>query len=105
MLQVLHIIFKSVCQVAELNTDLETLPKKAQCAAGFITYLASAPEDERKEKLAQWTQLCGLERFDMRRFLSTESEQLTWKGEGLPSDDLSVENAVMILQVRAVFML
>ncbi|XP_071483964.1 LOW QUALITY PROTEIN: cytoplasmic dynein 2 heavy chain 1-like [Diadema antillarum] len=85
-------------QVSELNTELETLPKKAQCAAGFITYLTSAPEDERREKLAQWSQLCGLERFDMRRFLSTESEQLTWKGEGLPSDDLSVENAVMILQ-------
>ena len=34
-----------------------------------------------------------------RYFLSTESEQLGWKGEGLPSDDLSVENALVILQV------
>ncbi|XP_063970614.1 cytoplasmic dynein 2 heavy chain 1 [Lytechinus pictus] len=87
-------------QVSELNTELETLPKKAQCAAGFITYLTSSPEDERKQKLAEWSKLCGLERFDMRRFLSTESEQLTWKGEGLPSDELSVENAVMILQTN-----
>ena len=31
--------------------------------------------------------------------MSTESEQLVWKGEGLPSDDLSVENALVILQV------
>lgn len=37
--------------------------------------------------------------FDLRRFLCTESEQLIWKSEGLPSDDLSVENAIVILQV------
>ena len=38
--------------------------------------------------------------FDLRRFLCTESEQLQWKAEGLPSDDLSMENALIILQVR-----
>ena len=38
--------------------------------------------------------------FDLRRFLSTESEQLIWKSEGLPSDDLSMENALVILQVK-----
>ena len=85
--------------MSELQTELETLPKKAQIAAGFITYLSSAPEDERRERIATWTELAGLEHFDMRRFLSTESEQLTWKAEGLPSDDLSMENAVVILQV------
>ena len=41
----------------------------------------------------------GVEGFDLRRFLSTESEQLIWKSEGLPSDDLSMENALVILQV------
>jgi len=33
------------------------------------------------------------------RFLSTESKQLIWKSEGLPSDELSMENAMVILQV------
>lgn len=37
------------------------------------------------------------------RFLSSESEQLTWKSEGLPADDLSMENAVVILQVWVSF--
>ena len=37
------------------------------------------------------------------RFLSTESEQLIWKSEGLPSDELSMENAMVILQVRTDF--
>jgi len=36
---------------------------------------------------------------NLYRFLSTESEQLIWKSEGLPSDELSMENAVVILQV------
>lgn len=44
---------------------------------------------------------CLLE-FDLRRFLCTESEQLIWKSEGLPSDDLSIENALVILQVNCV---
>ena len=37
--------------------------------------------------------------FDLRSFLCSESEQLIWKSEGLPSDDLSMENALVILQV------
>lgn len=45
--------------------------------------------------------LCWPE-FDLRSFLSTESEQLIWKSQGLPSDDLSVENALIILQVYSV---
>lgn len=44
-----------------------------------------------------WT-LC-LSEFDLGSFLSTESEQLIWKSQGLPSDDLSMENALVILQV------
>lgn len=44
-----------------------------------------------------WT-LC-LSEFDLRSFLSTESEQLIWKSQGLPSDDLSMENALVILKV------
>lgn len=37
--------------------------------------------------------------FDLRSFLCSESEQLIWKSQGLPSDDLSMENALVILQV------
>jgi len=38
------------------------------------------------------------EKFDVRKFLSTESEQLVWKSQGLPSDELSMENAMVILR-------
>jgi dynein heavy chain 2 len=41
--------------------------------------------------------------FDLRAFLSSEREQLVWKSEGLPSDDLSIENALIILLVILLF--
>ncbi|GAB5577021.1 cytoplasmic dynein 2 heavy chain 1 isoform X12 [Prionailurus iriomotensis] len=85
-------------QVAEITEELATLPKRAQLAAAFITYLSAAPEGLRKTCLEEWTKSACLEKFDLRRFLCTESEQLIWKSEGLPSDDLSIENALVILQ-------
>ena len=75
---------------------------RAQLAAGFITYLSSAPEDVRKATMRKWCEAADLQGFDFRRFMSTESEQLGWKAEGLPSDDLSMENALVILKVRRV---
>lgn len=36
-------------------------------------------------------------RFDVVRFLASESDVLSWKAQGLPSDGLSVENAAVIL--------
>lgn len=86
-------------QVGELAAELKELPKRALLAAGFVTYLAQAPEDLRRTSLTGWKDSLGVKGFDFRRFLSTESEQLIWKSEGLPSDDLSMENALVILQV------
>ncbi|NXC70641.1 DYHC2 protein, partial [Anhinga anhinga] len=87
-------------QVSEIADELATLPKRAQLAAAFITYLSAAPEDQRKSSLDEWTESAGLEKFDLRRFLCTESDELVWKTEGLPSDDLSIENALVILQSK-----
>ncbi|KAM4699205.1 cytoplasmic dynein 2 heavy chain 1 [Discoglossus pictus] len=86
-------------QVVEITEELNTLPKRTQLAAAFITYISAAPEDQRKDSIDQWMKSVGLETFDLRRFLSTESEQLIWKSEGLPSDELSIENALVILQI------
>ena len=86
-------------QVGELSKELQELPMRALLGAAFITYLPSAPEDLRRERIKSWMEAIGIRQFDLRRFLSTESEQLTWKGEGLPSDELSMENALVILQV------
>ncbi|KAK3100036.1 hypothetical protein FSP39_013759 [Pinctada imbricata] len=85
-------------QVGELANELKELPKRALLAAAFITYLAQAPEDVRRSCINNWAESLGVHGFDLRRFLSTESEQLIWKSEGLPSDELSMENALVILQ-------
>ncbi|XP_025088458.1 cytoplasmic dynein 2 heavy chain 1-like isoform X3 [Pomacea canaliculata] len=85
-------------QMGEFSQELQELPRRALLASAFITYLASAPEDLRRERIKAWMEIVGVSQFDLRRFLSTESEQLMWKAEGLPSDELSMENAMVILQ-------
>ncbi|KAJ3590901.1 hypothetical protein NHX12_008849, partial [Muraenolepis orangiensis] len=65
-------------QVCEMKEELDTLPMRAMLAAAFITYLSSATEDRRRHCLDAWMTHSGLQR--------------------LPSDDLSMENALVILQ-------
>ena len=92
-----------IYQVGQLTNETEQLPARSQLAAGFITYLGCQPEDIRRKYLNKWCQMVGIEDFDLKKFLSSESEQLVWKGEGLPSDVLSMDNALVILKVRKGF--
>jgi dynein heavy chain 2 len=85
-------------QVEELVVEMEHLPRYSLLAAAFLTYLSKAPEDERRLKMNMWKEMIGLQSFQLKSFLSTEKEQLLWKANGLPSDDLSIENALIILQ-------
>lgn len=94
------LFFSFFYKVGELSDELKELPKRALLASAFITYLAQAPEDVRRNFMNTWSEALGVQHFDCRRFLSTESEQLIWKSEGLPSDELSMENALVILQVN-----
>jgi dynein heavy chain 2 len=87
-------------QVGELQKQLDQLPKLCLISAAFITYLSSKPEDERSEYLKEWMSRVGLDKYDLRKFLCTESELLTCKSEGLPSDQLSIENSIVILEVN-----
>ncbi|XP_025753905.1 cytoplasmic dynein 2 heavy chain 1 isoform X2 [Oreochromis niloticus] len=88
-------------QMSEIKNELDTLPARALLAAAFITYLSAASEDRRRQCLDSWMVQSGLQKFDLRSFLCSESEQLIWKSQGLPSDDLSMENALVILQINA----
>ena len=65
----------------------------------IIFVLGRQPEDVRHKYISKWSQLVGIENFDLKKFLSSESEQLVWKSEGLPSDILSIENALITLKV------
>ena len=50
--------------------------------------------------LNEWLQQIRVSEFNFRTFLSTESQLLTWKKEGLPADTLSMENAIMIINTN-----
>ena len=84
-------------QAGQLHEDLGRLPMKMILAAGFATYLAKAPEDVRASMLAQWQDITAVQSFAFKRVMSTESELLQWKSMGLPSDDLSQENGLVIV--------
>ena len=82
----------------------------ALLAAAFINFLSCSTEDERKSSLSRWlTQLqshpvakSGPEKsiFSLKKFLTSEQELMLWRSEGLAADDLAVDNALAILQVR-----
>jgi dynein heavy chain 2 len=83
-------------QAGQLNGDIGRLPMKMLLAAGFATYLAKTPEDVRFPMLTKWQELTEQQGFAFKRVMSTESELLQWKSLGLPSDELSQENSLVI---------
>lgn len=86
-------------QLTELSKDLKELPVNSLLAAAFITYLSMAPEDLRQSLVAEWQDQLDMKNFSFTTFLGSEKEQLQWLSEGLPSDQLSIQNALIILQV------
>mgnify|MGYP002009747212 CR=1 FL=1 len=93
-----------------LNADLGAIAAHALLSAGFVTYLADEQEALRASVLAGWEHALaeagllgggggggGRPAFSLTGFLSSEGQLLRWKSQGLPSDSLSSENALVIL--------
>ena len=80
-----------------IETEVSLIPITALLAGGFITYLGGENESKRAEILAEWRNLLQVPQFNFSTFMCNESELLKWKGEGLPADSLSVENAIILL--------
>ncbi|XQJ30746.1 dynein heavy chain, putative [Leishmania guyanensis] len=83
-------------QMKTIKQDSYLLPKRCLLAAGVITYLGEDAEDTRRATLAEWKERVKLPGFNFFTFLRDESVQLHYKAEGLPDDELSMDNAVMI---------
>eukprot|EP00842_Homolaphlyctis_polyrhiza_P006526 jgi/Hompol1/6875/HPOL_005105-RA len=88
-------------QVDTINKSVTSMPRNGLLAAAFIVYLAGAPENVRQTMLQQWLQITNTRDFQFIKVMSTESEQLVWKSQGLPSDALSVENAIISINCHA----
>ena len=80
-----------------MEEELSLVPMKSLLSSAYITYLGGANENIRESTLNEWLSAVRIGQFNFRTFLSTESQLLTWKKEGLPADILSQENAIMIL--------
>lgn len=88
-------------QVKAIQRDVQLMPRRALAAAAFITYLGKEPEDVRRNVAAGWVERLKLDEFSFFTFLRSESTLLQFKAEGLPGDELSMDNAVSIMeQVR-----
>ena len=99
--------------MAELTASLSAMAGSSLLSAGFLVYLADETEQVRANMMEEWSMAFsqgGLLRpeqgagqggsFSMQSFLSTEGELLKWKGQGLPTDKLSSENAIVILNAH-----
>jgi len=86
-----------VQQAKNLRQTIRTLPVQMLLASAFTNYLAQTPEDTRERVLSTCVGLARLRgSFSYRRLMCTESQLLKWKADGLPSDSLSQENAIVI---------
>jgi dynein heavy chain 2 len=85
-------------QVKIIQRDVQAMPRRALAAAAFITYLGREPEDVRRRVLAEWRDRLKIPDFNFFTFLRTESTLLQYKADGLPGDELSMDNAVVILE-------
>ena len=83
-------------QMQDLDSQMQRLPTTLLMASSFIAYLGSMPEDTRLKMTDLWCQRLELPEFNFMSMMSTETERLEWKAQGLPGDDLSAENSIII---------
>ena len=75
---------------------MSLVPVRSLISSGYMTYMGRSNETVRENTLRDWISAMKVQDYNFRNFLSTETQMLTWKKEGLPADQLSVENAIMI---------
>lgn len=81
----------------EIQDGLNVVPYHSLMTSAFINYLANKDEGERTSRLTSWKSLLSVSSFSLVDFLSDESEILEFVSQGLPGDQLSIENALISL--------
>ncbi|KAF4663535.1 Cytoplasmic dynein 2 heavy chain 1 [Perkinsus olseni] len=86
-----------------ITIKMERLPVESMVAAAFMVYVGALGEDSRAEYLSDWESKLEArsiqnERFSFLDFTATESELLKLRSQGLGGDELSAENAMIILR-------
>lgn len=81
--------------IEEIVKGLSLVPSCSLMASAFITYLPRKDENARHEKVQTWKKMLGVQNFGLISFLSDESEILEYISQGLPGDQLSIENSLI----------
>lgn len=76
--------------------EKKKLPVNALLAAAFTVYLGSEDEDTRDKVMTVYKTQLQQSAFNYLKFMSSENEILKFKSEGLPGDNLSLENSAAI---------
>ncbi|KAA6401027.1 MAG: putative Dynein heavy chain [Streblomastix strix] len=84
-------------QIQQMNAELARLPLQSLLSSAFHIYLSDETEDRRQTELQKWINQY-IDFTDQKKELQNKQNinRLIWKSEGLPSDELSIENAIMI---------
>lgn len=94
----------------KLQENVKSLPVDTLLASGFAVYLCMTGEEKRKEYVAKWLGIFkymsnSKKSFCFKQSMGSGRELITWKKWNLPSDILSLENALAFKfvtnQVRA----
>ncbi|EDQ85850.1 uncharacterized protein MONBRDRAFT_11532 [Monosiga brevicollis MX1] len=87
---------------AEFSAQLSTMVGDALLAGAFIGYAGYFDQTYRQTLMRTWRRQLDRSGIVFKRelsiteYLSTPDERLEWKANGLPDDDLCVENAIML---------
>eukprot|EP00730_Choanoeca_flexa_P004836 TRINITY_DN11816_c0_g3_i1.p1 TRINITY_DN11816_c0_g3~~TRINITY_DN11816_c0_g3_i1.p1 ORF type:complete len:1768 (+),score=556.53 TRINITY_DN11816_c0_g3_i1:318-5306(+) len=87
---------------AEFEQQLSTMVGDSLLAGAFIAYAGYFDQTYRKMLFRQWRTHLEKARISFQKdlsiteYLSTPDERFDWKNNGLPEDELCVENAIML---------
>lgn len=90
--------------VENLDIDFQFLPGNCLLSAAFLSYLGPFTSKHRETLLEQWREYLATRgisyspEFNICRFLSDATTMREYQLQGLPSDDFSKENAIIIKQ-------
>lgn len=84
------------------ESQLETLIGDVILSAAFMAYSGFLDQNSRESAMHKWIEQLGQSgiryKIDLPTvsYLSSTEDQIAWEASGLPSDDLSVENAIIL---------
>lgn len=90
--------------VEHLTKELWTVPGDVLVASGCVAYLGAFPINYRKEIVVGWVHHCksfnipSSEVFNIVRILGDPYQMRVWNMHGLPRDDVSIENGIIVTQ-------